>query len=77
LKGDKNSMDITNNKERQVVCVSNDVGSTFPGFDKEHLLTVGEKYTVIDVEVHSWHTLVTLKEFPNEQFNSVLFEEVE
>ena len=50
--------------------------STFPGFANASLLTVGEKYTVIDVEVHSWHTLVTLLEFPNEQFNSVLFEEV-
>ena len=70
-------MDIFNNKERQVVCVENNIQSTFPGFKSESLLIVGEKYTVIDVEVHSWHTLVTLKEFPNEQFNSVLFEEVD
>ena len=70
-------MDIFNNTRRQVVCVENDMKSTFPGFANESLLTVGEKYTVIDVEVHSWHTLVTLLEFPNEQFNSVLFEEIE
>lgn len=69
-------MDIFNSEERQVVCVDNNVQSTFPGFEHESLLNIGEKYTVIDVEVHSWHTLVTLKEFPNEQFNSVLFEEV-
>ena len=70
-------MDIMNPRERQVVCVENRIQSAFPGFESESLLTVGEKYTVIDVEVHSWHTLVTLKEFPNNQFNSVLFEEVE
>lgn len=68
-------MDIGNNKERQVVCVDNEARSTFH-LENANLLTVGERYTVIDVEVHSWHTLVTLKEFPNEQFNSVLFEEV-
>lgn len=70
-------MDIFNNAERQIVCVDNDVDSTFPGFEHEHVLTVGQKYTVIDVEVHSWHTLVTLREFPDKQFNSVLFEEIE
>lgn len=71
-------MDIFNNAERQVVCVGNDDrSSTFPGFEDAPLLTVGEKYTVIDVEVHSWHTLVTLREFPDKQFNSVLFEEIE
>lgn len=70
-------MDIFNNAKRQVVCVDNDVGSTFPGFEHERLLTVGEKYTVIDVEVHSWHTLITLNEFPDKQFNSVLFEEID
>ena len=69
-------MDIVNNKERQVVCVFNRVQSTFPGFESESLLTVGAKYTVIDVEVHRWYTLITLKEFPDKQFNSVLFEEV-
>ena len=69
-------MDIWNNDVREVVCVCNDNGSTMPNRDNAQLLTVGKKYTVIDVEVHSWHTLVTLKEFPNEQFNSVLFEEV-
>lgn len=70
-------MDIFNSNERQVVCVANDVQSTFPGFEDNTLLTVGKKYTVIDVEVHSWHTLVTLREFPNKRFNSVLFEEAE
>lgn len=70
-------MDIFNNAERQVVCVENAIESTFPGFEHNALLTVGQKYTVIDVEVHSWHTLVTLREFPDKQFNSVLFEEIE
>jgi hypothetical protein len=71
-------MDIFNNSKRQVVCVGNDVRSTtYPGFEAAPLLTVGKKYTVIDVDVHSWHTLVVLKEFPGEEFNSVLFEEID
>lgn len=61
-------MDIFNNKERRVICVSN---------HNEPTLTVGEQYAVIDVEVHSWYTLVTLREFPGRQFNSVLFKELE
>ena len=68
-------MDINNHNERQVVCVDNNARPIY-NLDNANLLTVGEKYTVIDVEVHSWHTLVTLREFPNEQFNSVLFEEI-
>ena len=70
-------MYIFDNTKRQVVCVANDVRSMFPGFEDAPLLTVGEKYTVTDVEVHSLHTLVTLKEFPGMEFNSVLFEEIE
>ena len=69
-------MDIFDNSERQVVCVSNDMLGMFPGFDDAPLLTVGEKYTVTDVEVDAWYTLVTLKEFPGKEFNSVLFEEL-
>lgn len=71
-------MNILNKSQRQVVCVDNEVHSTtFPGFEAAPLLTVGEKYTVINVDVHSYHTLVVLKEFPGEEFNSVLFEEID
>lgn len=70
-------MDIFNNEERLVVCVSNEDGSTLWCKENASLLTVGQTYTVIDVDVHSWHTLVTLREFPDKEFNSVLFEEIE
>lgn len=69
-------MDIFNDKERPIVCVCNDIESTFPGYEHEKLLAVGQTYTLVDVEVHSWHTLVTLREFPGVQFNSCLFDEV-
>ncbi len=70
-------MDIFNSRERQIVCVENNIQSTFPGYEDQHELTIGDMYTVIDVEIHSWHTLITLKEFPDKQFNSVLFEEID
>ena len=70
-------MDISNDKVRQIVCVTNDVrSSTFPGWEHADLLTVGKCYTLVDVEVHSWHTLVTIQEFPDLQFNSCIFDEV-
>lgn len=70
-------MNIQNDWTREVVCVSNDDGSTLPCRKNAHVLTVGKLYTVVDVEVHSWHTLVRLQEFPGREFNSVLFEEIE
>lgn len=30
-------------------------------------------YTVDEVEVHSWHTKITIKEFPGVKFNSISF----
>lgn len=39
-------------------------------------IAVGSSYTVTDVEVHSWHTKLTLDGVPG-QFNSCLFEEPE
>lgn len=62
-------MDIFNNKTRKVICVDNDDRGSFSFGEAANLLTVGEMYTVIDVEIHSWHAMVTLREFPNKQFN--------
>jgi hypothetical protein len=45
--------------------------------DPRQLLTEGETYTVDEVEVHSWHTKIYLKEFPDKKFNSVSFIPVE
>ena len=70
-------MDIFNSAERQVICVSNNDLGMFGFGEDASLLTIGKKYTVKKVRVHSWHTMVTLAEFPDMQFNSVHFEEVE
>ena len=36
-------------------------------------LTIGNSYEVVGVEVHSWHTKLLLREFPDRKFNSVSF----
>lgn len=41
----------------------------------EKFLKVGGLYTVERTEMHSWHTKVWLQEIPNEEFNSVNFED--
>lgn len=69
-------MDIFNTEERQVVCVDNTYMDGFSFGEQAGLLNVGKTYTVVDLEVHSWHTMVTLREFPNKQFNSCHFEEL-
>ena len=43
----------------------------FGGYNE--LLEIGKEYTVDYVEVHGWHTMVGLKEFPGKEFNSVSF----
>jgi hypothetical protein len=43
--------------------------------DPKGLLVEGQYYEVEKVDVHSWHTKVILKDFPNKRFNSVSFEE--
>lgn len=70
-------MDIFNNDTREIVCVRNDDSECWGFRGTGHLLTVGAKYTVIDLDVHGWHTTVELLEFPGERFNSVLFEEID
>ena len=47
------------------------------GGENHHLLEVGKEYTLEDIDVHSWHTIVYIKEFPNVEFNSVVFKEIE
>ena len=69
-------MDIWNKEERKVICVSNKPHQTFD-LENASLLTIGEEYTVVKIDVHSWHTLVRVREFPDQWFNSVLFEELD
>lgn len=42
--------------------------------DPKGLLVEGQEYEVVEKDVHSYHTKLTLKEFPNKRFNSVSFE---
>ena len=69
--------DIWNSSERKVVCVRNEAEGMIAHSHNHHLLEVGKEYTVADVEVHSWHTVVYLKEFPGKGFNSVAFNEID
>lgn len=67
-------MDIFNSKERKVVCTKK--YDTSPYSCPYELLEIGKEYTVTNVDVYGWYTYLTLKEFPDKQFNSVLFDEV-
>lgn len=66
--------DIFNSKERKVVCTKK--YGTSPYSCSYELLEIGKEYTVTNVDVDSWCTYITLKEFPGKRFNSVLFGEV-
>lgn len=70
-------LDINNSNKRKVLCISNRKDNMMMYCDNHHLLEVGKEYTVEDVDVHDWYTLVYLEEFPNVEFNSVIFEEME
>ncbi|MEG1564200.1 MAG: hypothetical protein RR365_10810 [Bacteroides sp.] len=70
------SFDIRDSEERIVVCVNNeDHKWGFDDYASRHL-EVGKLYTVDRVDVHDWHTRVSVKEIPNMWFNSVAFEEL-
>ena len=70
-------MDIFNSELRKIKCIRNDDDVWGGGGENHHLLEVGKEYTLEYVEVHSWHTIIYLEEFPNVEFNSVAFEEIE
>lgn len=70
-------LDIRNDWVRPVICVSNEDLGWNTDREKAKLLSVGKIYTLQGIEVHDWHTVVWLKEFPHCRFNSVLFEEVD
>lgn len=71
------SMDITNPAQREVVCIDNN-DHTWGGDDHaSEFLTAGKIYHVDRIVVHSWHTQVALKEFPDQWFNSIAFAEKE
>lgn len=70
-------MDINNRSEREVVCIENKDNNFFSCDSNSPLLEIGKTYNVVNVDVHSYHAQIELKEFPNIVFNSVCFEEKE
>lgn len=70
-------MNIWNSKPREVLCIRNDTDPMMQVCENHHLLEIGKTYTIQYVEVHCWHTVVYLYEFPGKQFNSVMFEELD
>ena len=69
--------DIFNNTTRKIKCFRNDNNCFGGGGENHHLLEVGKIYTLEDLDVHSWHTIVYVEEFPGVEFNSVAFEEIQ
>lgn len=68
-------MNIRDCSTREVVCINNENNNFFGCDENSPLLEIGKTYTIVDVDVHSWHTEIELKEFPDIKFNSVCFEE--
>ncbi|MDD4066393.1 MAG: hypothetical protein PHH22_00225 [Clostridia bacterium] len=68
--------DIRDTRMRHVVCVNNqDINWSLNGNASQHL-KVGEIYHALGIEVHGFHTRVSLLEFPKLQFNSINFSEI-
>ena len=54
--------------------ISESVSNWGRGESAKEFLKVGNIYTLNDEEVHSWHTIVELKELPGHWFNDAHFE---
>ena len=68
-------MDIDSKKGTKVKATSKSIENGYPHV-KEHAkkyLEIGKEYTVEQTFIGDWNTLVYLKEFPTEKFNSVTF----
>jgi hypothetical protein len=48
-----------------------------PSCTNHHLLEVSKEYTLVDMIVYDYYTEVYLEEFPDLEFNSVVFDEIE
>lgn len=67
-------MDIYSKKGSKVVFI-NKGGRDGDKEEASKILKEGETYTVKRTEVHGFISYVTLEEFPNEEFNTVMFED--
>lgn len=72
-------LNFLNNKPRKVVCVKNKDEGLFVCEENSPLLTVGDTYTLVNIEDCSPYifSLVWLEEFPGKMFISTCFEEIE
>jgi hypothetical protein len=70
-------MNIYAKEGDKVIVTEEGIGNGYDG-DKRHAekyLEVGNIYTIDSIEVSGWSTVVNLKEFPEQCFNSVHFED--
>lgn len=67
-------MNIQDLNRRKVICITADSGCYFPNGEK---LTVGKEYTLVWLNLYPDKCWVFLEEFPDLEFNSVHFKEVE
>tara|TARA_B100000497_G_C7608626_1_gene365524 strand:+ start:864 stop:1082 length:219 start_codon:yes stop_codon:yes gene_type:complete len=72
-------MDIYAEEGTKVIVTEDSIKN---GYDhvEEHarkFLKVGETYTIESTDVSGWNTDVYLREFPDEVFNSVSFEDID
>jgi ribosomal protein S1 len=44
--------------------------------DPNKYLTKGEKYAISLVDIHKWHTKISIEGISNKKFNSVCFEKI-
>lgn len=70
----RETMNVFDETRREVVCIRNEKDDWFPNAE---LLEVGKKYHVMEVYRGGWHTDVVLWEFPDLEFNSCTFREVD
>lgn len=59
---------------QKVVCISKSNEHFMVGSHNNHLLELGKEYTISNVDVQDWYTLLSLEEIPNVEFNSVVFQ---
>jgi len=69
------SMNIYAKKGHKVVFTNTDNGFELDKAKAREFLKTGETYTIESTDVGGWITYVTLIEFPDQTFNSVMFED--
>lgn len=68
-------MDITSKEDTKIRFTANG-GYDHERDDSKKILSLNSIYTVFHIAIFEWSSYVVLKEFPNERFNTALFEKV-